>query len=170
MIVPQAIREQLRKEYNYRCGYCGTEEIQIGNKLEVDHFQPHTQGGTNDINNLVYCCHSCNRFKSNYWPRDDAPISQHLLHPREDDLTSHIELTEQGMLIGLTARGWFHIQWLRLNRPQLIQSRLLRQQRRIEQKLQTKYEHMIEQLRQQNQSKAIEIARLRALIARLRNN
>jgi hypothetical protein len=25
-----------------------------------------------------------------------------------------------GRLTGLTSRGWFHIQWLHLNRPQLI--------------------------------------------------
>jgi hypothetical protein len=39
------------------------------------------------------------------------PDSFYLLHPDEDDSASHIEVA---------ANGWFHIHWLRLNRPQLI--------------------------------------------------
>jgi len=31
-----------------------------------------------------------------------------------------------GRRVGLTSRGWFHIRWLHLNRPQLIKQRELR--------------------------------------------
>ncbi len=49
-----------------------------------------------------------------------------LLHPQEDDLSAHVGSLPDGRLIGLTKRGWFHIQRLRLNRAQLIKLRLRR--------------------------------------------
>lgn len=41
-------------------------------------------------------------------------------------MSTHIIETASGRVNGLTKRGWFHIQWLHLNRPQLV---ALRQQR-----------------------------------------
>lgn len=38
---------------------------------------------------------------------------------------AHIIETAHGRLLGLTARGWFHIQRLHLNRSQLIEMRHL---------------------------------------------
>ena len=61
-----------------------------------------------------------------------------LLHPQQDDLSAHIGSLPDGRLIGLTKRGWFHIQRLRLNRAQLIELRL---QRAEEQRLRQTLEH-----------------------------
>ncbi len=54
------------------------------------------------------------------------------------ELSAHIESLPDGRLIGLTKRGWFHIQRLRLNRAQLIELRL---QRVEEQRLRETLEH-----------------------------
>ena len=113
-------RAAVQALYAQRCGYCGVSEIDTGGPLQIDHYQPISKGGGNDLDNLVYACAHCNRFKGSYWPDADSPDSFHLLHPLEDDLTAHIQLTADGRLIGLTPRGWFHIRWLHLNRPQLI--------------------------------------------------
>ncbi|MBM3240692.1 hypothetical protein FJZ31_30790 [Candidatus Poribacteria bacterium] len=37
-------RETLRQLYQFRCGYCGTSEIDVGAELEIDHYQPRSIG------------------------------------------------------------------------------------------------------------------------------
>lgn len=41
-----------------RCGYCGSHT-----KIERDHLVPILMGGTNDIENIVPACMTCNRSK-----------------------------------------------------------------------------------------------------------
>jgi len=53
-----------------------------------------------------------------------------VLHPKRDKPETHIVETAQGRLSGLTARGWSHIQRLRLNRIQLVEMRGLRRMER----------------------------------------
>jgi len=47
-------REALQRLYQSRCGYCGTSEVDVGAELEVDHYQPHSKGGSDSLSNLVY--------------------------------------------------------------------------------------------------------------------
>ena len=110
---------------------------------------------------------ACNRFKGHYWPAPEAGPDLMLLHPQQDDLPAHIELLSDGRLIGLTKRGWFHIQRLRLNRTQLIELRL---QRAGEQHLRQILEHnqqAIAQLRVYVQELEQEIERLLQTIVEL---
>lgn len=90
-----------------------------------------------------------------------------LLHPRRDDLTAHMDSLPDGRLIGLTKRGWFHIQRLRLNRSPLIELRLqrvavqhLRDTLEHNQQAQSQLEEYIRELEQ-------EIERLLQIIAEL---
>jgi hypothetical protein len=126
MMVPQTLRERIRALYGFRCGYCGVTETESGGQLEIEHFRPRAYGGKDHLENLVYACPVCNRFKGDYWPTPEASPDLMLLHPRQDDLSVHIGLLSDGRLIGLTKRGWFHIQRLRLNRMQLVELRLAR--------------------------------------------
>lgn len=119
----------MRRVYNFRCGYCGVHENEVGSELEVDHFCPLSAGGSDELSNLVYCCPACNRSKSDYWTEDEA---RRLLHPQQDEWALHLRQTEDGRLGALTERGAIHLRRLRLNRPQLITVRLLRQQRHID--------------------------------------
>lgn len=61
-----ARRAAIRKAYGYRCGYCGVHEHDVGGELEVDHYQPRAAGGSDELDNLVYRCPTCNRFKGSY--------------------------------------------------------------------------------------------------------
>ena len=45
---------------NNECVYCSSTTL-----LEVDHIQPDSLGGTNEIENLVTCCDRCNKKKAN---------------------------------------------------------------------------------------------------------
>jgi hypothetical protein len=137
-MVSESLRQSVRALYDFRCGYCGVTETESGSQLEVEHFRPRSHGGQDVLDNLVYACSACNRLKGDYWPPSGAGPDLMLLHPQHDPLSSHIGSLPDGRLIGLTKRGWFHIQRLRLNRPQLIELRL---QREDVQRLQHVLEH-----------------------------
>jgi hypothetical protein len=167
MTVKPEIRAAVREAFGRRCGYCGVSEVWVGGELEIDHFCPPGHGGTDALDNLVYACTTCNRFKSDYWPTADAPNSLWLLHPGQDDLTAHLLETADGRLVGLTPRGWFHIDRLHLNRPQLID---LRRQYRTEQLLQREVvqaQDIKTQLQKRIRELETELAELRETIARL---
>lgn len=125
----QERREAVRRAYDYRCGYCGVQEEEVGSELEIDHFQPRSAGGGDDPDNLVYCCPTCNRLKGDFWPAGDPSTShRRLLHPKRDDLAAHLREEPDGRLTALTETGAFHIERLRLNRPPLVALRRTRQE------------------------------------------
>ena len=59
-------RFKILKRDNYTCQYCGRSAPKV--TLEIDHQKPVSKGGTNDINNLVTSCRSCNRGKRDKFP------------------------------------------------------------------------------------------------------
>ncbi len=113
-------KQALRALYEFCCGYCGVGEAQVGAELTVDHFQPRSRGGTDENENLVYACHACNEFKSDFWP-DEEQVR--LLHPRRDDLAFHLATADDGALQGLTPEGELFVERLRLNRAPLVERR-----------------------------------------------
>ncbi len=163
-----ATRQQLRERFDYRCGYCGTHEIEHGSLLEIDHFRPRTQGGSDRLDNLVYACTACNRAKAAYWPATTAPPHRKLLHPLEDTLADHARLGEDGQLTPTTQRGEFHVMWLRLNRPQLVAARRQRQQLQRAQQKQQELEALVAQLLAQYEQQIERIAELQQLLDKLR--
>lgn len=133
----------------------------------MDHFHPQAAGGSDDIENLVYACTACNRFKGDYAPAQDAPESLRLLCPHRDDLAAHIEETVHGRLTGLTPRGWFHIQRLHLNRPQLVELRHLHRVLQAQKSELSRAREAEARLRRETDVLQGEIARLRAVVAAL---
>ena len=118
--------DAVRRRYERQCGYCGVSEGDTGGELTVDHFRPISAAGDEADNNLVYCCFRCNTYKGDFWPNaSDLQQGYRILHPRLDPTGQHFHLNEQsGCLEPLTPTGRFHIELLRLNRPQLIERRL----------------------------------------------
>lgn len=51
------------EEFGYSCAYCLKPESEVG-KMTVDHMTPLSRGGSNDVDNLVPCCRSCNSSKN----------------------------------------------------------------------------------------------------------
>jgi hypothetical protein len=167
MVPGPEIRAAVREAFDCRCGYCGVSEIWVGGELEIDHFCPLRHGGTDMLHNLVYACTICNRFKSGYWPTADAPKSLWLLHPGQDDLAAHLLETTDGRLVGLTPRGWFHIDRLHLNRPQLIDLRRLCKTEQSLQREVVQAQDIKTQLQERVRELETELAELRKVIARL---
>lgn len=69
--------DELRNDFNSRCGYCDSFDLRRNNDFEIDHFVPKrvfSKIKANDYHNLVYSCKSCNRSKSGKWPSHDETI------------------------------------------------------------------------------------------------
>ncbi|XXY13600.1 HNH endonuclease signature motif containing protein [Sorangium sp. So ce216] len=164
MTVSTEARATVRAAFGGRCGYCGVSETSVGGELEIDHFHPQAAGGSDAIENLVYACTARNRFKGDYGPAHDAPDSLRLLHPQRDDLGAHIEETVHGRLIGFTPRGWFYIQRLHLNRPQLVEMRHLHLVLQAQKADLLRAREAEARLRRENEVLQGEIARLRTAV------
>jgi hypothetical protein len=125
MGIGKETRASVRQRANFACEYCGVSETDTGSELTIDHYQPITKGGEDIFENLVYCCHRCNVFKSDYFP---ASLAQPLIwNPRLSSASQHFIHLEDGQVKGLTQIGEFTIQILKLNRSQLIALRLRKQ-------------------------------------------
>ena len=51
-------RNNVFKRDNFMCIYCGLKK-----ELTIDHVMPKSKGGQNSWENLVTCCHKCNKKK-----------------------------------------------------------------------------------------------------------
>jgi len=60
------LREIVFNRDDYTCQYCGER----GGKLECDHVFPVSRGGSNEFDNLVTACFSCNRSKRDKTPEE----------------------------------------------------------------------------------------------------
>ncbi len=150
MSIPPDVRWAVRQRAQFACEFCGVTETDTGGELTIDHFQPHTKGGTDAPENLLYCCQRCNQYKADYWPT--PPEDPHLWHPRHEPIERHLLLLADGTLYPITAVGAFTLQRLRLNRPPLIAYRVRKQSEMAEHRILARYRDLVvvmEQLHQQ---------------------
>jgi 5-methylcytosine-specific restriction endonuclease McrA len=85
--IPHQTRALSRKNILLRdrntCQYCGV--VLPASELTLDHVMPRSRGGLSTWENLVACCHECNRRKGNALPhecgmrpmREPRPFSLH---------------------------------------------------------------------------------------------
>ena len=70
--IPHQTRALSRKNILLRdrntCQYCG--EVLPAGELTLDHVVPRSRGGASTWENLVACCHPCNRHKGNQMPAE----------------------------------------------------------------------------------------------------
>jgi hypothetical protein len=60
------VREYLLEKFGRKCAYCGATET----RLEIDHVQARSRGGSDRVSNLALACHPCNQAKGNQDIRD----------------------------------------------------------------------------------------------------
>lgn len=63
MALSKKIRFEVFKRDGFKCSYYGKSPPAV--VLEVDHIDPKSKGGSDDINNLLSACFDCNRGKKN---------------------------------------------------------------------------------------------------------
>ena len=70
-------RNNLKEDFNQRCGYCDDSDRWRDNYYEIDHFVPRQYLQTikiTEYNNLVYSCRSCNSAKRDKWPTGNEKL------------------------------------------------------------------------------------------------
>lgn len=144
MTVTAEVRDAVRRRAAFACEYCGVTEIDTGGELTIDHYQPQTKGGSDELENLLYSCMRCNQYKADYWPAQaNAPA---LWNPRAEPAAAHFVPIEDGMLYPLTGTGRFTLQRLRLNRAPLVAYRRRQQIHADERRALQRYQDILEVL------------------------
>lgn len=166
MTVSAALRDEVRRRAGFACEYCGTSETEAGAELTLDHFVPTSKGGTDTLDNLVYCCPRCNEYKQDYAPETSSAPA--LWNPRLEPASRHWTETEDGLLHPLTEVGLFTIQRLRLNRPALVAKRLKRRQDLEALVWLARYRDILQALERLSQQQAELVAEQQALLAEQR--
>jgi 5-methylcytosine-specific restriction endonuclease McrA len=69
--VPRLVQRKISRRAlfardGWQCVYCGS----AGGRLTLDHVIPRSRGGLSTWENLVACCHPCNRHKGNQMPTE----------------------------------------------------------------------------------------------------
>jgi len=59
--IPDSTRFEVFKRDQFKCQYCGRCAPEI--VLEIDHVDPHSKGGSDEILNLITSCRDCNSGK-----------------------------------------------------------------------------------------------------------
>lgn len=152
MSISDAVRNHVRERAGYACEYCGVTETDSAGQLTVDHYHPQSLGGSDALDNLIYCCSRCNQYKADYWPHDvSAPT---LWNPRQQSAAMHFIELADGRLLAFTDAGQFSLRRLNLNRPPLIAYRLQRRLQAEEQRLLAQYRDIVRLLKQAREQEA----------------
>lgn len=72
--ISKKIRFEVFKRDSFTCQYCGAKAPDV--ELEVDHIEPVSKGGDDNILNLVTACFDCNRGKFDRELDDDSIIAR----------------------------------------------------------------------------------------------
>ncbi len=74
MSISKTLRFEVFKRDKFSCQYCGKSAPDV--LLQVDHIQPVSKDGDDDIMNLVTACDECNAGKSNRLLSNDATLQK----------------------------------------------------------------------------------------------
>jgi uncharacterized protein (TIGR02646 family) len=118
-------RDELKKDYNCRCGYCNDIDIWRTVWFEIDHFVPQKYLITikdTDYSNLVYACRACNNSKRAHWPTGDELIhnknDEGFIDPCDDEYEKQFGRYNDGRIIYQTELGKWIYYKLKLHKPQ----------------------------------------------------
>lgn len=107
-MVSEHTRRLVQQRANFLCEYCHSPEYLSPDRFEVDHLQPRSLGGTDELMNLALACRRCNLRRYNFIQGID-PITQTnepLFNPRIDRWIDHFQWLNTGLrLQGVTAKG-----------------------------------------------------------------
>ena len=121
-----AIRDAVIQRASKCCEYCLSQDKYSPHAFTIDHILPESLGGTDDFENLAYCCFLCNRLKSNKLTAFDAVSEKWtpLFNPRTHVWKEHFSWNEATThIIGVSRVGVLTISELKLNREKLIEYR-----------------------------------------------
>jgi uncharacterized protein (TIGR02646 family) len=108
MTVNDLQRQRVRQRANSLCEYCHSPEKISATRFTVDHIQPRSLGGSDDLENLAWACSRCNQRRYNFVTGLDLETSAitPLFNPRQQDWAEHFIWSVDGIIVtGTTQIG-----------------------------------------------------------------
>ena len=108
MSIPKPFCDVVRQRAQFRCEYCHYPELLSSAPLSIDHIQPQSLGGSDDLNNLALACRRCNERRYNFTTGIDLETETEvsLFNPRQQQWSEHFIWTADALkLIGKTSTG-----------------------------------------------------------------
>ncbi|NMF86688.1 HNH endonuclease [Nodosilinea sp. P-1105] len=117
-MVPSATRLQVRQRAKFLCEYCHSPEYLSPDLFTLDHLQPRSLGGSDQLNNLALACHRCNERRYNFTKGVD-PVTENmvpLFNPRRQSWADHFMWSRDTLrILGTSSTGRATCQRLDLN-------------------------------------------------------
>lgn len=118
-------RDDLKKDYQNRCGYCNDSDQWRTIWFEIDHFVPQKhlkKIKDTDYSNLVYSCRSCNNAKRKTWPTQDENVhhinNQGFIDPCDEEYNKQFSRSQNGRIKYKTPLGEWIYNQLKFYKPQ----------------------------------------------------
>jgi HNH endonuclease len=120
------LRSRIAVHFQHRCAYCRSPLSLFPGSQQLDHIFPTASGGTDDEENLCFCCPWCNTRKGDRISATD-PVTRRklkLFHPRQQPWPKHFAWSIDFLRIdGLTASGRATVDLLDMNNVELLHAR-----------------------------------------------
>ena len=124
----EALRAQVRERARRRCEYCLYPDLIRSGPFAIEHIQPRSAGGSDNLENLAWSCDHCNGHKAAATEAVD-PVTGAvvpLYNPRQHHWIDHFLWGEdQVTVIGKTPTGRATVARLQLNREPTREARRL---------------------------------------------
>jgi 5-methylcytosine-specific restriction endonuclease McrA len=107
-MVSRATRQLVRQRAQFRCEYCHSPECLSPDRFTIDHIQPQSLLGTDDLENLALACHRCNERRRNSIRAIDpaTKTTVPIFNPRQQSWAEHFAWTQDSIkIIGQTPIG-----------------------------------------------------------------
>lgn len=124
----EAVRSFVRDRAQGCCEYCRAQAKFSHDPFSVEHITPVVKGGTDDPENLAWSCLGCNNYKFTATSTYDLLTTQMvpLFNPRTDIWGDHFRWSKDfSVVIGLTPTGRATVERLQMNRPGLVNLRMV---------------------------------------------
>ena len=108
MSLSKALINQVRERAEYRCEYCHYPEILSTAPLSIDHIEPKSLGGTDELFNLALACRRCNERRYNFTNAIDPEkgVEMPLFNPWTQRWSDHfIWSVDRLSIVGTTSIG-----------------------------------------------------------------
>ncbi len=108
MVIPKSLYEAVRRRAQFRCEYCHYPELLSSAPLSIDHIEPQSLGGSDDLNNLALACRRCNERRYNFTTGIDPETETEvpLFNPRQQQWSEHFIWSGDALrIIGTTPTG-----------------------------------------------------------------
>ena len=108
MGIPKSLYEAVRQRSRFQCEYCHYPELLSSAPLSIDHIQPKSLGGSDDLNNLALACRRCNERRYNFTTGIDLETETEvaLFNPRSQQWSDHFIWSADALqIIGRTSTG-----------------------------------------------------------------